>query len=251
MHNLVIDVGNTNSKIAVFNSRTLVAFESVPQLDTRRIADLLEQYHINNATVSSVNEEETEVKELLKAHSRYIEFSTQLNPGIKNNYKTPQTLGLDRWAKVIAAHRLYPGAACFIIDAGTCITYDLLNSDASYDGGSISLGVHMRFQALHHFTERLPLVEWQDPGISIPDGADTQTAIQQGVLQGAVHEVAGFINNQYNNNNKIKVLITGGDAPFFLNQLKGHSFAGQVIHEPYLVLKGLNEVIAFEYVQEN
>jgi len=71
------------------------------------------------------------------------------------------------------------------------------------------------------------------------------------VLQGAVHEVAGFINNQYNNNNKIKVLITGGDAPFFLNQLKGHSFAGQVIHEPYLVLKGLNEVIAFEYVQEN
>jgi type III pantothenate kinase len=251
MHNLVIDVGNTNSKIAVFHSRTLVAFASVLQLEPRRIAELLEQYHISQAAVSSVNDEEIEVKELLKAHCRYIEFSTQVNPGIKNNYKTPETLGLDRWAKVIAAYRLYPGETCFIIDAGTCITYDLLNSDASYDGGSISLGLHMRFQALNHFTERLPLVKWQDTSAAIPDGLDTLTAIQQGVLQGLVYEVAGFINNQYIKNNKIKVLMTGGDAPFFLNQLKGYNFAAQVVHEPYLVLKGLNEVIAFEYVQKN
>lgn len=251
MHNLVIDVGNTNSKIAVFNSRTLVSFESVPKLDTRRIAALLEQYPIDGAAVSSVNEEEIEVKELLRANSRYIEFSTQNNPGIKNNYKTPDTLGLDRWAKVIAAYRLYPGEACMIIDAGTCITYDLLQGDAGYDGGSISLGLQMRFQALNHFTERLPLVKSPATDAAIPEGVDTFTAIQQGVLQGAVHEVAGFITTPYTNNNKIKVLITGGDAPFFLNQLKGYKFAGQVIHEPYLVLKGLNEVIAFEYVQKN
>ena len=251
MHNLVIDVGNTNSKIAVFNSRTLVSYESVRKLDPRRIAALLEQYAINSATVSSVNEEEVEVKELLRAHSRYIEFSTHVNPGIKNNYKTPDTLGLDRWAKVIAAYRLYPGEACFIIDAGTCITYDLLQGDAGYDGGCISLGLQMRFQALNHYTERLPLVEKPGADAAIPEGVNTFTAIQQGVLQGAVHEVAGFINRPYTNNNKIKVLITGGDAPFFLNQLKGYKFAGQVIHEPYLVLKGLNEVIAFEYVQKN
>ena len=109
----------------------------------------------------------------------------------------------------------------------------------------------MRFQALNHYTERLPLVKKPAPDEVIPEGIDTFTAIQHGVLQGAVHEVAGFITKPFTNNNKIKVLITGGDAPFFLNQLKGYKFAEQVIHEPYLVLKGLNEVIAFEYVQKN
>ena len=109
MHNLVIDIGNTNSKIAVFKSRTLVHFESQAKLDSRRIAELLEMFEVNSATVSTVNEEQAEVIALLKARTHYIEFSTRINPGIKNNYKTISTLGLDRWAKVIAAYSYYPG----------------------------------------------------------------------------------------------------------------------------------------------
>jgi len=251
MYSLVIDIGNTNSKIAVFKSRSLVHFESQKELDSRRIAELLDQFDVKSATISSVNKAHKEVVALLKARTQYIEFSTRINPGIKNNYKTLSTLGLDRWAKVIAAQRFYPGEAVYMIDAGTCITYDLLNNQAEYFGGSISLGINMRFQALHHFTGKLPLVEWKNEENTIPDGTDTNKAIQNGVLQGVVNEVAGFITSQWNKNNKIKVLITGGDAPFFKNQLKGCNFASQVVYEPYLVLKGLNEVIAFEYVQKN
>ncbi len=251
MHNLVIDIGNTNSKLAVFKSGNLIHFESQLKLDLRRIAELLGNFNITGSTISSVNEEHVAVIELLKANSHYVEFSTSINPGIKNNYKTLSTLGLDRWAKVIAAYRFFPGESIFMIDAGTCITYDLLNSEATYFGGSISLGINMRFQALQHFTGRLPLVEWKDNITTIPEGSDTNKAIQNGVLQGVVNEVEGFIASQYQKNNKVKVLITGGDAPFFMNQLKGCNFANQVFHEPYLVLKGLNEVIAFEYVQKN
>ena len=255
MDNLVIGAGDLY--VTVYGGRTrLVGILLGRGLTITEAKEELAENPTDEKAQEAVKEaekkvEEVEVKELLRAHSRYIEFSTQINPGIKNNYKTPDTLGLDRWAKVIAAYRLYPGEACFIIDAGTCITYDLLQGDGSYDGGSISLGLQMRFQALNHFTERLPLVKSPATDAAIPEGVDTFTAIQQGVLQGAVHEVAGFITKPYTNNNKIKVLITGGDAPFFLNQLKGFKFAGQVIHEPYLVLKGLNEVIAFEYVQKN
>jgi type III pantothenate kinase len=251
MHNLVIDIGNTNSKIAVFESRQLVHFESQPSLDPRRIAEILDKFSVSSSTVSSVNATHAPVINLLKARTQYIEFSTRINPGIKNNYKTISTLGLDRWAKVIAAHRFYPGEDVFMIDAGTCITYDLLNARSEYFGGSISLGIQMRFQALQHFTGRLPLVEWKNEEAKIPEGSDTNKAIQNGVLQGAVNEVTGFITSQYNKNNTLKVLITGGDAPFFMNQIKGCKFANQVGHEPYLVLKGLNEVIAFEYVQKN
>jgi type III pantothenate kinase len=248
VHNLVIDVGNTNSKLAVFKSRNLVHFESQPKLDLRRIAELLEKFNIAGSTVSSVNEEQVGVIKLLRENSNYIEFSTRINPGIKNNYKTLSTLGLDRWAKVIAAHQYFPGESVFMIDAGTCITYDLLNYQSEYFGGSISLGINMRFHALQHFTGRLPLVEWNNKITTIPEGSDTHNAIQNGVLQGIVNEMAGFVAQQYRKNNEVKVLITGGDAPFFMNQLKGCNFANQVFHEPYLVLKGLNEVIAFEHV---
>lgn len=251
MHNLVVDIGNTNSKIAVFKSRVLVHFESVATLYSRRIAELLKEYQVSHSAVSSVSGENTAVVDLLKKHTHYVEFSTRINPGIKNNYKTLSTLGLDRWAKVIAAQRFYPEETCFMIDAGTCITYDLLNCEAEYFGGSISLGIQMRFQALHHFTGRLPLVEWKNEENNIPEGTDTPKAIQNGVLQGVVNEVEGFITAQYKNNNKVKVLITGGDAPFLIQQLKECIFAPQLIHEPYLVLKGLNEVIAFEHVQKN
>jgi type III pantothenate kinase len=109
----------------------------------------------------------------------------------------------------------------------------------------------MRFAALNHYTERLPLLEWNPVDTVIPDGRDTATAIRNGVLQGIVNEVVGNISIQNKINKGLNVLITGGDATFLLEQLKNSIFAPQIIHDPYLVLKGLNEVIAFEYVQKD
>ncbi|RQO67631.1 type III pantothenate kinase [Pedobacter sp. KBW06] len=251
MHNLVIDIGNTNPKIAVFNDRIMVHAQVLKQITPDAILDLIKQYQITCSTISSVGPELEEVIGVLKANTTYIPFSTGSNIGVKNKYKTPSTLGLDRWAKVIAAHYYYPAKNCFIVDAGTCIVYDLLNAQSEYFGGSISLGIEMRFKALNHYTGRLPLVDWDREEGEIPEGTDTITAIQNGVLQGVINEVEGFITQQNNKNNDLTVLITGGSATFLLKQLKNSIFAPQITHDPYLVLKGLNEVIAFEYVQKN
>jgi len=251
MHNLVIDIGNTNSKIAVFDDKVLVFFQSTDHIDQTSLSELIDQYKIVNSTLSSVREDVSAVVSVLQANTRYLPFSTQLNTGIKNFYKTLPTLGQDRWAKVIAVHHAYPNQNCLVIDAGTCITYDLLDHTNAYYGGSISLGVNMRFMALNHYTGKLPLVKWDKEIQKIPAGRDTASAITNGVLQGVVNEVEGFISLENKNNKDLKVVITGGDATFLLEQLKNSIFAPQIIHDPYLVLKGLNEVIAFEYVQKD
>ncbi|MBB6502340.1 type III pantothenate kinase [Pedobacter cryoconitis] len=251
MHNLVIDIGNTNSKIAVFNDKVLVFFQSLEHLDQQVLTTLIEEYQIVNSTVSSVREDVEAVIDVLRAKTKYKQFSTRLNTGVNNYYKTISTLGQDRWAKVLAVHEAYPKQNCLIIDAGTCITYDLLNNEGNYYGGSISLGVNMRFKALNHYTGKLPLVRWDKEMQNIPLGTDTDTAIANGVLQGVINEVEGFIELNNKNNKELKVVITGGDATFLLEQLKNSIFAPQIIHDPYLVLKGLNEVIVFEYVQKN
>ena len=242
MHNLVIDIGNTNSKLAVFRQKELVHFERLKQIDEDKLANLIAKYQIQNATVSSVNKDIEQLVYFLKQSVNYIQFTTANIGGIKNNYQTLATLGLDRWAKVIAAYCLYNGQNCLMIDSGTCITYDVLSEKSEYFGGSISLGIKMRFEALNHFTGRLPLVSWTAEPI-IPEGTDTENAIKNGVLRGVVNEVEGFINLENKRNKDLKVIITGGDADFLNKQLKNSIFASQIIQEPYLVLKGLNEVI--------
>jgi type III pantothenate kinase len=251
MHNLILDIGNTNSKVAVFKKDELLHFQSLKSLDQAILKSLIDKFEVTNSIVSTVKGELVDITDFLKQHTTYFEFSTQSNTGVKNHYKTLSTLGLDRWAKVIAAQRIYHGKNCYMIDAGTCITYDLLNQESEYYGGSISLGVNMRFRALNHFTNKLPLVDWNKDQNEIPLGNDTATAIENGVLQGIINEITGFIALQNKNNKDLMVVLTGGDAAFLFKQLKNSIFAPQIIHDPYLVLKGLNEVIAFEYVQKN
>ena len=251
MHNLVVDIGNTNSKIAVFNDKVLVFFQSLEQLDQSVLIELISKYKIVNSAVSTVRQDFADIISFLATNTNYIKFSTQLNTGVNNFYKTPSTLGQDRWAKIIAVHHAYPHQNILVIDAGTCITYDVLNSEGAYYGGSISLGISMRFKALNHYTGKLPLVEWNTDTENIPMGTDTNTAIINGVLQGVINEVEGFIALHHKDNKELKVVITGGDATFLLDQLKNSIFAPEIIHDPYLVLKGLNEVIAFEYVQKD
>ena len=250
MRNLVIDIGNTNSKLAVFDEKTLVEYRVLKEIVAEELIGLIKKYKAENSSVSIVREDLLQVIDVLAAHTNYIPFSTSINTGIKNHYQTLSTLGLDRWAKVIAASNCYPGQNSLMIDSGTCITYDLLTSENSYFGGSISPGIDMRFKALHHFTGKLPLVKWE-PDAGIPQGTDTDSAIKNGVLQGVINEVEGFISAYNKENNGLAVLLTGGNATFLLEQLKNSIFAPQIIHDPYLVLKGLNEVIAFEYVQKN
>jgi len=242
MHNLVIDIGNTNTKLAVFGNQQLLHYQRLQTLSKNSLKDLVKTYQVQNFTISSVDADVDELVGFLKEEINYVPFSTQIKTGIINKYQTLATLGLDRWAKVIAAHRLYTGKNCLMIDAGTCITYDVLTAQSEYYGGSISLGINMRFEALHHFTGKLPLIEW-DRTLAIPAGTNTMNAIKNGVLQGIINEIEGFIALENKKYESLLVLITGGDADFLMEQLKNSIFASQITHDPYLVLKGLNEVI--------
>jgi type III pantothenate kinase len=242
MHNLVIDIGNTNSKLAVFNAKELVHYQRVGKIGINNLKEITDAYELQNFTISSVSGEVDDLVAFLKDKLNYFPFSTKINAGIINNYQTLHTLGLDRWAKIIAAHQLYANRNCLIIDAGTCITYDVLTAESAYFGGSISPGIGMRFEALHHYTGKLPLIKW-DRAINIPEGTNTENAIKNGVLQGIVNEIGGFIAAENDKNENLLVLLTGGDADFLMEQLKNSIFASQITLDPYLVLKGLNEVI--------
>ncbi len=243
MRSLSIDIGNTFTKLAVFEGRELVHYERLAHLDAAYLTSLIETFKPAKSVVSAVSGGQELLENVLNKQTNYTRFSVQINKGVVNKYKTPQTLGLDRWAVILAANGLFAPEACLIIDAGTCITYDLLNSKAEYSGGSISPGLAMRFTALHQFTGRLPLVDWQETE-NIPDGEDTQSAIKNGVLQGVVNEIEGFITLNNKKERTLKVILTGGDANFLYKQLQNSIFAPQIIKDPHLVLKGLNEAIA-------
>jgi len=243
MHNLSIDIGNTLTKVAVFASEEIIYYQRFNTLTVNDLMPLIEKFQIEKSIISTVDEEIEELELFLKAKTEYIRFSTVLTNGVQNKYQTPSTLGLDRWAAVLGAKAIFPDNSSLVIDAGTCITYDLLNLEKEYFGGAISPGIVMRFKAVHEFTGRLPLVDW-DPNMSVPEGQDTETAIKNGVLQGVINEISGFIELNNIKESTLKVILTGGDADFLFNQLQNSIFAPQIIKDPYLVLKGLNEAIA-------
>ncbi|WP_443936910.1 type III pantothenate kinase [Pedobacter sp. MW01-1-1] len=243
MHKLCIDIGNSSAKIAVFSDREMIHFARLSKVEISDLTPLLTQYEVEKSIISSVREKNETLEEFLVAKTNYTRFSTNLTQGVESRYKSPQTLGLDRWAAVLAVAAIYPNEACLVIDAGTCITYDLLNKSKVYEGGSISPGIAMRFKAMHEFTGKLPLINWSVDE-EIPDGVDTESAMKNGVLQGVVNEIKGFIAINNIEEHALKVVLTGGDAKFLYKQLQNSIFAPQIRTDSYLVLKGLNEAIA-------
>jgi len=243
MHRLTIDIGNSSAKIAVFAGSEMIHHLRLLKLGIIDLAHLIDKFSPESAVISSVNQEIAPLEEFLKKRTAYTRFSTLLTNGVINRYQTPATLGLDRWAAMLGANGLFGGSACLVVDAGTCITYDLLTSKNEYFGGSISPGIKMRFKSMHEYTGRLPMVDWNTEE-KIPDGLDTVSAIKNGVLQGVINEIEGYIALNNIKESALRVIITGGDANFLYKQLQNSIFAPQIIKDPHLVLKGLNEAIA-------
>ncbi|HEY0895889.1 MAG TPA: type III pantothenate kinase, partial [Sphingobacteriaceae bacterium] len=159
MANLVVDIGNSRTKIAVFKDRELICTEAFTEVTPETLGSLTERYEVTSSILSSVTSFDEKLAAVLESKTRYIRFSSDRSANVHVHYRTPRTLGLDRLAGVIAAHALYPGQNSLVIDAGTCITYDMVDSKGNYEGGSISPGLDMRLKAMHTFTGRLPLVE--------------------------------------------------------------------------------------------
>jgi type III pantothenate kinase len=242
MANLVIDIGNTFTKIAVFRHDALLKAENHSAIEAGTLLNLIDQYHINKAIISSVKREVESWRGLLEEKVDLEYFNVEMTAGIRNQYKTPQTLGLDRLAAVIGAHKIFPGKDSLVIDAGTAITYDWVDAEGNYFGGSISPGLNMRYKALNYYTGGLPLIS-ADEQFDAQFGTDTETAIRSGVQNGIKYELTGFIQSYVEEERELNIILSGGDSIFFDTLLKNSIFAPYIKNEPYLVLKGLNAAI--------
>ncbi len=238
--NLVIDIGNSRTKFSVFNRGEVLITVPVDEMRPEHI-EMLKNEHpdLKNVILSAVKEYSDELKKNLQSKfERFIELNEKTPLPVENCYQTKDTLGKDRIAAVVGAFDLYPGTNLLVIDAGTAITYDLLNEKGQYLGGNISPGIDMRFKALHQFTGKLPWVHQQNFGKLF--GTTTEEALIAGVQHGVVFEVDRAIDTFKEFYNNLKVIITGGNAEFFDKKLKNSFF----VHFNLIAL-GLNRILEY------
>ncbi len=237
--NLVLDIGNTAVKYALFEGNRIMLNGIVNGNDVNGILSDVNRYTVQKAIISAVSALPKDLDMLLQKAGSYFFFDENTPVPIRNAYETPATLGRDRLANACAAHEIFPDSDVLVIDAGTCLKFDVLTANGVYLGGAISPGLMMRFQALHHYTENLPLLQpVTSPGLT---GSSTQASIQSGVVNGMIAEIEGVVRQYQVLYPRLELVITGGDAAFFLNHLKSRIFA-----DPLLTLKGLHTILLFQ-----
>ena len=237
--NLIIDIGNTAAKVALFDGGEMVEVltESNQSLDC--LEALCAKYPVEQGIVATVIDLSERVLAALVALPFPLLWLDSKTPlPVTNLYETPETLGYDRMAAVVGANEQYPRRDILVIDAGTCITYEFIDSKGQYHGGNISPGMQMRFKALNQFTGRLPLID--SNGRKLPMGRDTETAIRAGVLKGMEYEISGYIESMKHKYPELLAFLTGGDDFSFDSSVKSIIFADR-----FLVLKGLNRILNY------
>ncbi|MGF1638772.1 MAG: type III pantothenate kinase [Cyclobacteriaceae bacterium] len=233
---VVIDIGNTRTKIGLFDGNNFVRTEFVT--DETQVADVISNLRPSSIILSSVGNDMDELREILKEFCPVLKFKNTTPVPIELDYESRDTLGVDRLAGVVGAFTLFPGHACLVIDAGTCITYDVIDADGVYRGGAISPGTAMRFKAMHKFTARLPMKELSE-NLSLP-GKDTGNCMNSGVAYGTAFEMEGMIDYFEKQYRPLKTILCGGDAIFFESKIKRYIFANSD-----LVLVGLNSILQY------
>jgi len=237
--NLIIDIGNTRIKIAVFDGGELIHNEIFTGKNfLKGTLKIIEKYQCKNAIISSVGAIKKNDLSQLKSEIRLFILNSETKTPFENKYSTPKTLGVDRLALVSSAVSSFPNKNVLIIDAGTCITYDFVNNEGCYLGGAISPGVSMRYRALNNFTEKLPLLEPSNNFNLIGDS--TESSIHSGVVFGVINEIDSAIFQYKEKNEDLTVVLTGGDVNFLSNKLKNSIFAN-----PNFLLQGLNTILTY------
>lgn len=243
MH-LAIDMGNTRIKAALFDGSTLR--QTYRLSDWAALLPVVDEHAVTHAIVSSVGEPRQ-----VRALARRLPIPLLVLDGTTplpfvNTYETPATLGADRLAAVAGAQQHFPGQNALSIDAGTCITYDLIDQTGHYRGGLISPGVAMRLRAMHTFTARLPLAEADNSPFDLTE-RNTVGALRGGAVGGAAAEINQMIRMYGDKFPDLRVVISGGDALLLINTVRPKQAVTVV---PDLILIGLNRILQ-HYVQQN
>ena len=235
--NLVVDIGNNFFKLGIFENSNLVFsfFDKNDKIDVE-IEKIIRSYSkITSALISNVST--IKINDILnKLNIKIYELDSTFIFPFKLNYKTPESLGNDRLALAAAATILFPNSNNLVIDAGTCITIDFIDNNNHFMGGSISPGVKMRYDSLNHYTANLPLLK-NENNFNYP-GDSTNASIHAGIIGGVSNEINGFIKQINSRNDKVNVILTGGDAKILSKTLKITIFANQ-----NFILEGLNCIL--------
>ena len=234
---LIIDIGNSAVKVALFKDKWLLRTTEIADCSINNITNFLSQEIVFKTILSSVKNIDKQTLEVI-THYKAIVLDEKTPLPIKIIYKTPDTLGKDRIAGVVAASCLYKDKNALVLDFGSCLTVDVINKEKEYIGGRISPGLTMRYNALYQFTDQLPLCKITNTESFI--GNDTTSSINSGVQQGMIAEVKEVIDTFRKENKDTVVILTGGDCFFFEKELKNSIFAN-----PFLVMEGLNEILDY------
>ena len=238
---LIIDIGNTVAKLVAFEENEPIEEVRTSGDDLAGLAAFACKYNFEKGIVGSVKGLSAIAEQALRnLPFPILHFSPDTPVPVGNKYRTPETLGADRLAAAVGASILKPGKDILIIDAGTCITYDVIDAKKNYWGGNIAPGMQMRLHALHEHTVRLPLVqaEGEVPGL----GYNTETAIRSGVLRGMKYEIEGYIKSMRAKYPNLLVFLTGGDKINFDTNIKNSIFA-----DKFIVPRGLNKILDYNY----
>ena len=229
---ICFDFGNTRLKAAIFTQNELIETVVLENGDLETIGALLTKWKPEKTILSSVIHHDKAIETQLASSSKFH----LLGPTTKINFTTPvgkpETIGADRLALVAAAVNLYPKQHNLVISLGTCITYNFVNNQHEFLGGSISPGTQMRFRAMHEQTALLPLITPSSEFTLV--GYDTKPNLFSGVILGIAAEIDGIIAAYAEKYAKFNVLLTGGDICYFVPHLKKRIFA-----DPNLIFKGL------------
>ena len=239
--NLVVDVGNSRIKAAVFEGAMLLEIFVFTKKEVKKnIKNILKKFRkVSNLVISSVGDVEKE---------SFLVFEKELNVSFisnkdffpfQNKYSTPLTLGIDRMVLAAGAVLQFPNRNRLVIDAGTCVTYDFINDKNDYLGGAITPGLRLRYESLHSYTAKLPLLALENPKNMIGDS--TSDSIHSGVVNGLVYEIDGFISEYSKRYSNFIIILTGGDTDFLAKRLKNTIFANS-----NFLLESLNQTFQYK-----
>lgn len=233
---LTIDIGNTNKKYAVIDEKgEILLFKYLSGSWKDAIASVIEEYgeKIEKACISNVAGSQPELETALASHNIRANWLSWDCETAKRWLKDiPEGYGADRVAADIAAIADCPENPLLVVDAGTCITYDVISKDHKVLGGSITPGVGLRLKVMHEHTAVLPLLTPE--GFAPVIGTEIVGAMRGGCVNGARWEVEGYARELRTQVPELRLYCTGGTPLVFAPEIEEFS-----VHDPYLVLKGL------------
>ncbi|CAI8315893.1 MAG: hypothetical protein CNE98_04295 [Bacteroidetes bacterium MED-G17] len=233
---LGIDEGNTNIKVAQYSIAGKI--NQIKQF--KSTADFFQEYSsIDNhkfLVCSSRSPSLSVIKRIQKKLVFELNDKTQIP--FSSKYQTNE-LGADRIAGIYGAMSQF-SAPFILVSIGTCITYNLVNSENVFLGGGISPGIGLRLRSMYEFTGRLPQIDFSYEN-TISKAHNTKNAMLSGALEGILLELDGWIETYQKEHDHLKIIFTGGDAQFFEKLLKKKIFV-----RPNLNFVGLYSLYKFD-----